>query len=122
MLFRIILMATPSEVAYLQRSGSEFQKGIKECDINPVITVHKRNPFACGIVQAEIPRRTYSTILLMENPDAAIPRSIFITNLTGLVLAAVIDEKALEIGESLGQDAVYTAAQGRFRIIYRYYY
>lgn len=41
---------------------------------------------------------------------------------TGLVLAAVIDEKALEIGESLGQDAVHTASQGRFRIIYRYYY
>ena len=58
----------------------------------------------------------------MKDSDAAIPRSIFITNLTGLVLAAVIDEKALEIGESLGQDAVYTASQGRFRIIYRYYY
>ena len=58
----------------------------------------------------------------MENPDAAIPDSIFITNLTGLVLAAVIDEKALEIGESLGQDAVHTASQGRFRVINRYYY
>ena len=57
-----------------------------------------------------------------KDPDAAIPRSIFITNLTGLVLAAVIDEKALEIGESLGQDAVHTASQGRFCIIYGYYY
>ena len=58
----------------------------------------------------------------MKNPDAAIPRSILIADLTGLVLAAVIDEKALEIGESLGQDAVHTASQGRFRVIYRYYY
>ena len=48
----------------------------------------------------------------MENPDAAIFRSIFIADLTGLVLAAVIDKKALEIGESLGQDTVHTASQG----------
>ena len=58
----------------------------------------------------------------MENPDAAIPRSIFIADITGLVLAAVINKQTLEIGESLGQDAVHTASQGRFRVIYRYYY
>ena len=58
----------------------------------------------------------------MKNPDAAIPRSIFIADLTGPVLAAVIDEKALEIGEGLGQNAVHTALQGQFCVIYRYYY
>ena len=58
----------------------------------------------------------------MENPDAAIPRSIFFADLTGLVLAAVIDEKALEIGESLRQDAINTMANGCFCVISWYYY
>ena len=58
----------------------------------------------------------------MKYPYTVVLRSIFFANFSCSILAAVIDEKALEIGESLGHDAVYTASQGRFRVIYRYYY
>ena len=77
-----------------------------------IISVLKNHILPFCLIQSEISRCRGASIFLMENPDAAIPRSIFIAYLTGLVLAAVINEKALEIGESLGQDAVHTASQG----------
>ena len=62
------------------------------------------------------------SIFLVKHSHTAVLSGIFIADRTRLVLAAVIDEKALEIGESLGQDAVHTASQGRFCVIYRFFY
>ena len=89
---------------------------------SPIITIYESYPFSPRIDQSHISRRTHPSILLVKHFHSAILPSIFIADLTGPVLAAVIDEKALEIGESLGQDAVHTASQGRFRVINRYYY
>ena len=58
----------------------------------------------------------------MEDTDATIVRCILIANLTGTVLAAVVDEEQLKVPVCLTKYAVDAAVQGLLGIINRNYY
>ena len=68
-------------------------------------------------LQGQIPGRTHAPVLLVHHPDTAVLGGIRIANRPAAILAPIIDQQDLEIGEALGKDAVHTSRKISLRVV-----
>lgn len=86
---------------------------------NIIIAVNKRDIFAGTGIQTRIASGGGPGDALVDHPNTLVCGSIFLTDRTASIGASIIDQKQFPVGEGLPQDAVHTAGQILFRIIYR---
>ena len=87
----------------------------------PVVGVDECNPFAFGVVEAQIAGGAYSAVGFVEGLDARVGGGIAVADVAGTVVAAIVDEQQLPVGIGLRHDALYAPLEPLLGIIYRYY-
>ena len=85
---------------------------------DPVIAVQKLEVGAPGLGKGQVPGVGHAGVFLVEHPDPLVPGGVAVTQAAGGVRAAVIDQQQLVILIRLVQNAVHTAGQGLFRVVY----
>lgn len=85
---------------------------------NPVIAVQELQIHALRLRQSQIPGGGDTAVFLMQYPHPCIPLGKGVTQRTGGILAAVVNEQQLKILKILSQDTLHTPLNGFFRIVY----
>ena len=98
--------------------GSLHQK-IRRIRRNPVITVQKLEISSPCMVQSHISGIRDPAVLLVNNMDTRVQRSISITDGTRRIQTAIIHKQKLKISVLLMKNTVDTARKRIFSIIYR---
>ncbi len=89
---------------------------------NIVITIHKGNPFALGVVKTKVSGGAYATVRLVEGLDARVGGGVAVADVAGTVGTSIINKKQFPIGIGLRHDAVDAPLQILRSVVNRDYY
>lgn len=79
---------------------------------NRVIAIDKNQPFASCMVESQIACGAYAAVCLFMQMEARVILGASLTNFNRVVLAAIIDKQALEVGTLLLLDALNAPPDG----------
>ena len=88
--------------------------------MDPVVAVHKADPFPFGLSQSMIPGGGLALVLLVDHGNPAVLSGVFLADRRTPVRAAVVHQDDLKIREGLGKDAVHTLPQKSLRLVNRH--
>ena len=86
-----------------------------------IVGVNKSHPFPTSLLKPHIPSRTHTFVCLMKDPNPRIGSSQSVTNNSGLIIAAIINQKQFKIRECLLEKTFNTFLQILSGIIYGNY-
>ena len=82
-----------------------------------VIGIKKQYPFAARGVQPRVARRPRAAVRAVQRADAQVSGGQLVTECTGAVRAAVVDEQQLHAVGRVGQGTVHGTAQGAHGLV-----
>ena len=98
----------------------QIPQGLQRRRLKGVIGVQKSDIRSRGLLQPQISGGGHAAVGLVEHANAGVSCGVAVAQGRRTVPAAIVDEQQLPIGKGLGQNALYTLGQQRFRLIDRY--